>query len=66
MNSQISLEEQLRELLVLGNKAGLYDAVDYIKTVIDLNKNGLKKNVCEMKDFEVPYKPKKIDMGWPV
>ena len=34
MNSQQSLKAQLDQLYWLGNKAGLYDAVDFIKVFI--------------------------------
>jgi len=48
MNSQKSVSEQLDELIRLGNKAGLYDAVDYVKQVIEINRTPKWK----MSDFE--------------
>lgn len=32
--SQLSLEEQLKEVVILANKDGLYDAADYIQNII--------------------------------
>lgn len=34
MNSQQSLKTQLDQLYLLGNKAGLYDAVEFLKVFI--------------------------------
>lgn len=35
MNAQYSLLDQLKELVKLANKAGLYDAADYLSVVIN-------------------------------
>jgi len=47
MNSQESLTKQLTELLILGNKAGLYDAVDYVKLMSYDKECAWNKNVIE-------------------
>lgn len=39
--AQYSLNQQLNELLIVGNKLGLYDATDFIKKeILILNING--------------------------
>ncbi len=35
MNSQQSLYDQLRELIQIANKNGLYDAADYIRHMVE-------------------------------
>jgi hypothetical protein len=42
VQDQRSLTEQLRELVLLANKAGLYDAADYVQQNI-LNRRSPKK-----------------------
>ena len=56
MNSQKSLDDQLNELIAIGNKAGLYDAVDYIKSRLNDPKKCYKKVVWKMDDFEYKIK----------
>lgn len=44
MNSQNSLTDQLKELVTLANKNGLYDAADYINNKLEANKHFTDSN----------------------
>ena len=37
MNRQDSLHDQLRDLIQLANKHGMYDAADFIKNIIEVD-----------------------------
>lgn len=52
-NVQYSLEQQLNELEQLGNNAGLYDAVDFLKNYREIIRKRIKPAAQHLTDYSV-------------